>query len=103
MNTYLASYTFLVGDSVTLADIVMTCNLYTGFARILTKDFTSEFPHVERYFWTMVNQPNFKKIIGDVMQAEAVPAVRRNAAPAKSKGKKCVFGLKSPNPACLIS
>uniref|UniRef100_A0ACD5UFP1 Uncharacterized protein n=1 Tax=Avena sativa TaxID=4498 RepID=A0ACD5UFP1_AVESA len=88
LNTYLASYTFLVGDSVTLADIVMTCNLYSGFAGILTKDFTSQFPHVERYFWTMVNQPNFKKIIGDVKQAEAVPAVRRNAAPAKPKEVK---------------
>jgi len=88
LNTHLASNTFLVGHSVTLADIVLTCNLYLGFSRILTKSFTSEFPHVERYFWTMVNQPNFKKVIGDVKQAEAVPPVPKKAAPAKEQKPK---------------
>ncbi|XP_066329798.1 elongation factor 1-gamma 2-like [Miscanthus floridulus] len=88
LNTHLASNTFLVGHSVTLADIVLTCNLYLGFSRILTKSFTSEFPHVERYFWTMVNQPNFKKIIGDAKQTEAVPPVPKKAAPAKEQKPK---------------
>ena len=88
LNTHLASNTFLVGHSVTLADIVLTCNLYLGFIRILTKSFTSEFPHVERYFWTMVNQPNFKKVIGDVKQAETVPPVQKKAAPAKEQKPK---------------
>ena len=88
LNTHLASKTFLVGHSVTLADIVLTCNLYHGFARILTKSFTSEFPHVERYFWTMVNQPNFKKVMGDVKQAESVPPVpKKVAAPKEPKAK----------------
>ncbi|KAJ4769627.1 Elongation factor 1-gamma 1 [Rhynchospora pubera] len=88
LNTHLANNTYLVGQSVTLADIVMTCNLYMGFARIMTKAFTSEFPHVERYFWTMVNQPNFKKVIGEVKQAEAVPAVQsQKKAPAKEQAK----------------
>jgi elongation factor 1-gamma len=99
LNTHLASTTFLVGHSVTLADIVMTCNLYHGFARILTKDFTSEFPHVERYFWTMVNQPNFKKVIGEVKQAEAVPAIPKKApAPAKPKEVKVEAPKEAPKP-----
>ncbi|KAK6915898.1 Glutathione S-transferase, C-terminal [Dillenia turbinata] len=84
LNTHLTSNTFLVSHSVTLADIVMTCNLYMGFTRLLTKSFTSEFPHVERYFWTMVNQPNFKKIIGEVKQAESVPPVA-SKKPAQPK------------------
>ncbi|KAJ4809376.1 Elongation factor 1-gamma 1 [Rhynchospora pubera] len=88
LNTHLANNTYLVGQSVTLADIVMTCNLYMGFSSIMTKAFTSEFPHVERYFWTMVNQPNFKKVIGEVKQAEAVPAVQsQKKAPAKEHAK----------------
>ncbi|WCJ18638.1 Elongation factor 1-gamma [Euphorbia peplus] len=87
LNTYLASSTFLVGHAVSLADIIVTCNLYLGFTRFLTKSVTSEFPHVERYFWTMVNQPNFKKILGEVQQTESVPPVQKNPAaqPAKSK------------------
>ncbi|KAK9077042.1 hypothetical protein SSX86_005377 [Deinandra increscens subsp. villosa] len=75
LNTYLAAHTFLVGNGVTLADIIMTCNLYVGFLLLMTKAFTSEFPHVERYFWTMVNQPNFSKVIGELKQAEVVPPV----------------------------
>ncbi|XP_031100701.1 elongation factor 1-gamma 2-like [Ipomoea triloba] len=74
LNLHLASNTFLVGHSVTLADIIMTCNLSIGFKMIMTKSFTKEFPHVERYFWTMVNQPNFSKILGEIKQAESVPA-----------------------------
>uniref|UniRef100_A0A0E0IYA9 Elongation factor 1-gamma 2 n=1 Tax=Oryza nivara TaxID=4536 RepID=A0A0E0IYA9_ORYNI len=88
LNTHLASNTYLVGHLVTLADIVMTCNLYMGFARIMTKSFTSEFPHVERYFWTMVNQPNFKKVLGDVKQAESVPPVQKKAPPPKEQKPK---------------
>lgn len=42
----------------------------------MTKSFTSEFPHVERYFWTMVNLPNFRKILGEVKQAESLPPVQ---------------------------
>lgn len=75
LNTHLALNTYLVGHGITLADIIMTCNLSIGFKHIMTKSFTSPFPHVERYFWTMVNQPNFKKILGDVKQAESVPPV----------------------------
>ncbi|KAI3805167.1 hypothetical protein L1987_27283 [Smallanthus sonchifolius] len=86
LNIYLASHNFLVGDDVTLADIIMICNLYSGFRFMMTKTFTSEFPHVERYFWTMVNQPNFSKIIGDLKQTEVVPPIPSKTNPyAKPK------------------
>ncbi|AEE28473.1 Translation elongation factor EF1B, gamma chain [Arabidopsis thaliana] len=64
LNTHLTSNTYLVGHSITLADIITVCNLNLGFATVMTKKFTSEFPHVERYFWTVVNQPNFTKVKG---------------------------------------
>ncbi|KAL6964462.1 hypothetical protein U1Q18_035515 [Sarracenia purpurea var. burkii] len=85
LNTHLASSTYLVGHYVTLADIVMTCNLYFGFINVMTKIFTSEFPHVERYFWTMVNQPTFSKIIGEVKQTEKVPPVVSSKKPSQPK------------------
>ncbi|KAJ4782879.1 Elongation factor 1-gamma [Rhynchospora pubera] len=92
INIHLANNTYLVGHSITLADIVMTCNLYWGYSRIMTKDFMSEFPHVERYFWTMVNQPNFKVVVGEVKQAKAVPAVPSlTMAPAKEQAKPKEF------------
>ncbi|KAM0848739.1 hypothetical protein ACQ4PT_054170 [Festuca glaucescens] len=99
LDTHLASNTYLVGNSVTLADIVMSCNLYLGFTQIMTKSFTSEFPHVERYFWTMVNQPNIKKFMGDVKQAESVPLVqKRNAAPKVKKAKEVKKEDTKPKP-----
>lgn len=88
MNSYLASHTYLVGDSVTLADIILTCNLLFGFTKLMTKSFTSEFPHVERYFWTLVNQPNFKKVMGEVKQTESVPPVQSAKKPAPTKEAK---------------
>ncbi|XP_042500676.1 elongation factor 1-gamma-like [Macadamia integrifolia] len=85
LNTHLASNTYLVGHSVTLADIILTCNLCLGFSRVMTKNFTSEFPHVERYFWTMVNQPKFHKMLGEVKQTEAVPPVQSAKKPSQPK------------------
>lgn len=85
LNTYLASNTYLVGHTVTLADIILTCNLFNGFTRLMTKSFTSEFPHVERYFWTLVNQPNFKKILGEVKQTESLPPVPSAKKPSQPK------------------
>ncbi|XP_060967063.1 elongation factor 1-gamma 2 isoform X2 [Cannabis sativa] len=76
LNTHLASNTYMVGHSVTLADIITTCNLVYGFTKLMTKAFTSEFPHVERYFWTMVNLPNFRKIFGEVNQTHSLPPVQ---------------------------
>ena len=88
LNTHLATNTYLVGHTVTLADIITTCNLYLGFTNIMIKSFTSEFPHVERYFWTLVNQPNFRKILGQVKQADAVPPVPSAKKPAQPKESK---------------
>lgn len=90
LNTHLASHTFLVGDAVTLADIILTCNLLYGFKMLMPKSFTCEYPHVERYFWTMVNQPNFSKIIGEVKQADAVlpiPSAKKAEQPKKAEPK----------------
>uniref|UniRef100_A0A7I4CFX2 Uncharacterized protein n=1 Tax=Physcomitrium patens TaxID=3218 RepID=A0A7I4CFX2_PHYPA len=64
LNAHLASRTYLVGESVTLADIVLSCNLSLPFYVAMTKEFTADYPHVERYFWTLINQPNFKKVFG---------------------------------------
>jgi elongation factor 1-gamma len=87
LNLHLASNTYLVGHSVTLADIILTCNLFLGFAHVMTKSFTSEFPHVERYFWTMINQPNVKKVMGEVKQAEVVVPITKKPGPPKESAK----------------
>jgi elongation factor 1-gamma len=106
LNKHLASSTFLVGNAVTLADIITTCNLYLGFTMLMPKSFTKDFPHVERYFWTLVNQPNFKKVLGDVKQAESTipvpskkPAQPKEAAKPKAPKKEEAKEAPKPKPA----
>ncbi|KAL0909401.1 hypothetical protein M5K25_020275 [Dendrobium thyrsiflorum] len=60
----------------------------------MTKSFTLEFPHVERYFW---------KIIGEVKQAESVPPIasKKPAQPkelAKPKEAKKEVKKEEPKP-----
>ncbi|MQL99935.1 hypothetical protein Taro_032662, partial [Colocasia esculenta] len=85
LESHLSTNTYLVGHAVTLADIIMACNLYHGFVNVMIKSFTSEFPHVERYFWTMVNQPNFVKVIGETKQAESLPTLQSSKKPVQPK------------------
>ncbi|KAJ3670882.1 hypothetical protein LUZ60_008308 [Juncus effusus] len=67
LNTHLApNYKYLVGGRITLADIVMACDLHFGFTHVMAKSLTSKFPRVERYFWNVVGQPNFKKFLGEI-------------------------------------
>ncbi|KAJ0521899.1 putative elongation factor 1B gamma, glutathione S-transferase, Thioredoxin-like superfamily [Helianthus annuus] len=100
LNNYLASHTFLVGDCVTLADIITTCNLVLAFQHLTPKSFTSEYPHVERYFWTMINQPNFSKVFGEVKQADAVIPITSAKKPEakKPEPKKEVKKEEAPKP-----
>ena len=34
LDAYLQSHTYLVGDNVTLADIITFCNMYYGFTKV---------------------------------------------------------------------
>lgn len=101
LNAHLASNTYLVGHAVTLADIVMACNLYPGFTGVMTKSFSSQYPHVERYFWTIVNQPNFRKVMGEVKQTESIPPVpsKKPAQPKEAKPKEAKKEVKKEEPA----
>ncbi|CAI7898627.1 unnamed protein product, partial [Closterium sp. NIES-53] len=73
LNSHLESNTYLVGNRVTLADIVAVSQLWTGYITMFTLEFMKEFPHVDRYWNTLINQPKVKKVIGEVQQAQAQP------------------------------
>ncbi|KAK9809891.1 hypothetical protein WJX72_001136 [[Myrmecia] bisecta] len=102
LEGYLATRTYLVGDAITLADVITTCNLYHGFSKVFDPEFRKPFPNVTRYFTTCVNQPAFKRVIKEVelckepmkLQAQAAPAADakkeapKAASPAKPAAKK---------------
>ncbi|KAJ7521310.1 hypothetical protein O6H91_19G047500 [Diphasiastrum complanatum] len=86
LNTHLTSHTYLVGHSVTLSDIVLICNLSLGYRTVFTEAFTADYPHVGRYFWTLVHHPQFKKHLGTVVIGERTlpPPPKTSAVQDKS-------------------
>jgi elongation factor 1-gamma len=66
LNRVLATKTFLVGERVTLADIVLVCTLVPFYKMVFDAPFTAPFKNVNRWFLTCVNQPEFKAVLGEV-------------------------------------
>jgi len=66
LNTHLKTRTFLVGERITLADICCMANLLLPFKWVLDPEFRAGFNNVTRWFLTLVNQPEVKRVIGDV-------------------------------------
>ncbi|XP_031559769.1 elongation factor 1-gamma-like [Actinia tenebrosa] len=79
LNNTLLTKTFLVGERVTLADIAVCCNLLMLYKQVMDRAFRAPYGNVNRWFVTLVNQPQFKNILGDVKLCESM---------AKFDGKK---------------
>jgi elongation factor 1-gamma len=62
LNVYLTSRTYLVGERVTLADVVLACNLLMVYKQVMEPSFRQPFANVTRWFETIVNHPEFISI-----------------------------------------
>ncbi|XP_064603500.1 elongation factor 1-gamma-like [Liolophura sinensis] len=65
LNEYLGTRTFLVGERITLADIACVCNLLLAYQHVFDPQFRKPYVNVNRWFVTLINQPNFKAVIGN--------------------------------------
>jgi len=99
LNAHLLTRTYLVGERVSLADIIVATTLSGAFKTVLDTNFRKPFPNVVRWFTTIVNQANVKKVLGEVVLATsqavapdapaAAPApAKKEAAPAKKEAPK---------------
>ena len=70
MNNHLKSKTFLVGESITLADISTCCNLILLMERGILKQDRDAFPHLLRWFDTIIHQKNVQDVIGKITLCE---------------------------------
>merc|ERR1719445_3027722 len=66
LNDHLLTRTYLVGESVTLADIAVACTLLSLYKQVLDPSFRKPFMNVTRWFTTVVNQPKAKDVLGAV-------------------------------------
>ena len=64
LDKVLQSRTFLVGNAVTLADIILCCILAPGMKNVFDPAFRAPFPSLCRYFETVANQPAVVKVMG---------------------------------------
>lgn len=63
LNQHLVNNTFLVGERVTLADIVVATTLLNLYQYVLEPARRNKFVSVTRWFTTFLNQPQVKKVI----------------------------------------
>jgi len=91
LNTHLKTRTYLVGERITLADISVAADLLLAYQHVLDTKFREPFVNVTRWFTTVVNQPQFKQVTGDVKLSEK--AVEYSAAKhTENKNKKPAAG-----------
>ena len=66
LNEHLQTRTFLVGERVTQADISLACTMLMLYCNVLDPQFRSPYGNVNRWFLTVVNQPQCKAVLGEV-------------------------------------
>lgn len=65
LNAHLLTRTYLVGERITLADISVACTLLQLYKNVLDAEFRAPYVNANRWFNTIINQPQVKKVIGD--------------------------------------
>jgi len=88
LNEYLLTRTYLVGERITLADIVVSISLLHLYQHFFEPSFRAPYGNVNRWFTTLVNQPQFKKVLGDVKLCEKVTSSDGKKQPESAKKDK---------------
>jgi elongation factor 1-gamma len=103
LNKHFLNRTFLVGNRISLADVVVAASLYRLYELVLETPFRKAFVNVNRWFTTVVNQPEFKAVAGEPKLCEKMqvakeskeekveekkPEPKKEAAPKKEAPKK---------------
>jgi len=91
LNNHLKTRTFLVGERITLADIVVETTLLNFYKNVFDEKYRKPFQNVNRWFNTLINQPNFIKVQGTVTLAvkmAVAPESAPVAAPAPAAAPK---------------
>jgi len=66
LNEYLLTRTYLVGERISLADVAMVFDLLPAYQYVLEPELRRPFINVSRWMTTLVNQPQFKSVLGDI-------------------------------------
>jgi len=103
LNTHLLTHTFMVGNAVTLADIVLVSALTDVFRLVFGPKFVNQYPNVLRWYHTCVNQPEFSKVLGKVEFAKEDAAAPKADKAAKGGDNKKEDKPKADKPAAAAA
>jgi len=87
LNKHLLSRTFLVGQRVSLADIVVATSLYRLYELVLDSAFRKQFQNTNRWYLTVVNQPEFKAVVPNVVLCEKMQVAKETKEEKKEEKK----------------
>jgi len=100
LNDHLLTRTFLVSERLSLADIAVACTMLNLFKTVLDPNTRKPFGNVNRWFTTVINQPNVKAVIGAVALAEKMAEFdAKKFAEFSGKGDKEAKPKKEKKPA----
>merc|ERR550537_1485988 len=89
LEDHLKNSAFIVGDFVSLADIVLVCVLKEAFTRVFDAAFRKPYPKVTAWFENCCQLPQFAAVLGKVtMCSKAQEPQAVKSAPSKEGGKK---------------
>jgi len=86
VNGHLATRTFMVGNSITIADVSLAAALHGMYSTVFDAAFRGQFVHVQRWFELIANQDEFKKFMGPVTFAAAEKKAENTGAGHKKAG-----------------
>ncbi len=76
LDNHLKDKQWIVGNRVTLADIVYAVTLSGAFKTVFGPEFREKFPHLTAWFLRAVNEPQFKVVMGEVVLTEKEAQVK---------------------------
>jgi elongation factor 1-gamma len=88
LNAHLQTRTYLVGERVTLADIAVASPLVQLFQMVLEPKTRAKYVNVTRWFDTLVNQPEFRAILGQFALCKKEQRAPQKKKPKTEKKKK---------------
>eukprot|EP00941_MAST-03F_sp_MAST-3F-sp1_P004720 g4720.t1 len=91
LEAHLLSRSYMVGESITLADICLVSALVYPMKMVFDFNFRKQFPCVTRWFLTCTAQPEFRAVLSDVVlcsEAMQLPKPKKQKKEKKKQPKK---------------
>lgn len=85
LNTSLLPLTYLVGERISLADIVVFTSILPAYIHVLDPETKRPFINVNRWFNTILHQPQISKVVGSVQLCLAPPKIKKPSGKKSSK------------------